>query len=61
MNSRILSLAKQAGLKSQSETALSVSEAKFAELIVDEICKIVQLDGEILLPMIIKEHFGVEE
>ncbi len=36
MNERFLELAKQAGLKFPSETALSPMEEKFAELIVRE-------------------------
>ena len=36
MNERILELAKQAGLKFPSETAMSPVELKFAELIVRE-------------------------
>jgi len=36
MNQRFLELAKQAGLKFPSETALSPMEEKFAELIVKE-------------------------
>jgi len=36
MNERILELARQAGLKFSSETALSPQEQKFAELIVKE-------------------------
>ena len=39
MNERILELAKQAGLKFPSETALSPVEIKFAELIVRECAK----------------------
>jgi hypothetical protein len=39
MNKRILELAKQAGLKSLSETAISPQEQKFAELIVRECAK----------------------
>jgi len=38
MNERILELAKQAGLKFPSETAMSPVELKFAELIVRECC-----------------------
>ena len=62
MNPRIRELAEQSGwMMSDEVEGFNIRLEKFAELIVDEICKIVQLDGEILLPMIIKEHFGVEE
>ena len=40
MNERILELAKQAGLKFSSETAMSPVELKFAELIVREAARI---------------------
>jgi len=56
MNELILELAKQAGLKFPSETAMSPVELKFAELIVRE-CASLAYDG----PGGILEHFGVEE
>jgi hypothetical protein len=62
MNEKFLELAKQAGLKFPSETALSPMEEKFAELIVRECANFVDesigdggIDGRSL-----KEHFGVE-
>lgn len=42
MNKRILEIAKEAGLKFPSETALSPAEEKFAELIARECVKIVE-------------------
>lgn len=42
MNPRILELAKQAGLKAESETALSPVEQKFSELIVRECLEVVE-------------------
>lgn len=36
MTTQILELAKQAGLKAQSETALSPQELKFARLLIEE-------------------------
>ena len=41
MNERILELAKTAGLKFPSETTLSPSEEKFAELIVRECINVI--------------------
>lgn len=77
MNSEtILELAKQAGLKFPSETALSPPEIKFAELIVQECAKIAsgtQVDeppndlfygynlGVNKAAENIKQHFGVSE
>ena len=46
---RVLELAKEAGLKSQSETALSPAEQKFAEALINE-CAVC-----ITLPKIISE------
>jgi hypothetical protein len=72
MNDRILELAKQAGLKFSSETAMSPVELKFAELIVQQ-CADKVFDIFDALPDVsvsdlqyyirdrIKEHFGVEE
>ena len=64
MNERILQLAKQAGLKFPSETALSPVEIKFAELIVAECMRLNSKELSItaierLLP-VYAEHFGVE-
>ena len=61
MNERILQLAKQAGLKFPSETALSPVEIKFAELIVRE-CADIAADQSAIRPEYrIRKHFGVEE
>lgn len=32
----------------------------FAELIVHEVCGIVEEDGSAVLPLVIKRHFGIE-
>ena len=71
MNERFLELAKQAGLKFPSETALSPMEEKFAELIVKEcINEIHDADvGDLKgkgyyidrVAEHIEKHFGVEE
>jgi len=70
MNERILELAKQAGLKFPSETAMSPVELKFAELIVKECCDVLQTEtirhdgygyNQGFLHKKIKHHFGVEE
>ena len=73
MNERILQLAKQAGLKFLSETALSPVEIKFAELIVKECMDIARDVGNISDPddfaldrcyeieQRIQDRFGVEE
>jgi hypothetical protein len=67
MNELILELAKQAGLKFSSETAMSPVELKFAELIVRECasrCLLTPLDhilGGEAFSTRIKQHFGVEE
>ena len=72
MNERILELAKQAGLKFPSETAMSPVELKFAELIVRECkenfakvwyeqgvdCRGAELDKFMTR---FDQHFGVEE
>ena len=42
-------------------TFSSAGLEKFAELIVREICDIVENDGSAVLPLVIKQHFGVEE
>jgi len=66
MNERILELAKQAGLKFPSETAMSPVELKFAELIVGE-CLVMTKGYEFALgrkdelSKTMREHFGVEE
>ena len=63
MNERILQIAKQAGLKGQSETAMSPVEEKFVELIVKECMSLVSFydnsypNGPSKL---IKTYFGVE-
>jgi hypothetical protein len=75
MNERILELAKQAGIKANSEQAMSPQEQLFAELIVKECANIcdgvaIQHDnnnetkagvGAWDCRSTIKEHFGVEE
>jgi hypothetical protein len=62
MNERILELAKHAGLKSPSETAMSPVELKFAELIVQECSNFLKdtLDDHFAAEQL-EEHFGVEE
>ena len=63
MNERILELAKQAGLKFPSETAMSPVELKFAELIVRECISELRdaFDMTIEEGNHLKEHFGIEE
>jgi len=71
MNERILELAKQAGLKFPSETAMSPVELKFAELIVRECIQAIQIEsmnssdefehGLRFAEGAILDHFGVEE
>jgi hypothetical protein len=64
MNEKFLELAKQAGLKFPSETALSPMEEKFAELIVRECCDIfveLRTRPADLAVKDVKKHFGVEE
>ena len=67
MNERILELAKQAGLKFPSETAMSPVELKFAELIVKKCMSLVSEPGPDMndtergILAQIKHHFGVEE
>jgi hypothetical protein len=74
MNQRILELAKQAGIKANSEQALSPQEQLFAELIVrecTEVCKKEEYyywrssEDQDFTPQdcadAIEEHFGVEE
>ena len=59
MNKRILELAKKAGLKFPSETAMSLVELKFAELIIRECAGIAH--GSDQPSVDIKYYFGVEE
>ena len=70
MNKRILELAKQAGLKYSAETQLSPAEANFAELIIKECIKVVDLwcdevpcsEGyDKFTVSKLKERFGIEE
>ena len=71
MNERFLEIAKQAGLKFPSETALSPMEEKFGELLIQEAIKVVQRrymgdnnreDMEVRRCVAdLKNHFGVEE
>lgn len=59
MNERILELAKTAGLKFPSETALSPVEEKFAELIVKDcirMCNVAEV--ELLAQGLREESFG---
>lgn len=59
---RILELAKQAGLKAWSESALSPQEKKFAELIIEE-CIYADRTGPIRLGCAdrVRNHFMVRE
>lgn len=68
MNEQILELAKQAGLKFPSETAVSPSELKFAQLIAQECANIdfrakigLSHESDYEVSRVIREHFGVEE
>jgi hypothetical protein len=61
MNELILALAKQAGLKFPSETAMSPVELKFAQLIVRECAEIADKAEPYKASDLIKQHFGVEE
>lgn len=75
MNELFLNLAKEAKLKFSSETALSPSEQKFAELIIKECITTVEsaqsgyrdYRSQIEVGMrdycveVLKNHFGVEE
>jgi hypothetical protein len=75
MNKRILELAKQAGLKFPSETAMSPVELKFAELIVRECISQIenlspgyedyrnQIEDAFRRDCVdqLKKHFGVKE
>lgn len=60
MNNRILELAKQAGVKFPSETDLSPTEKKFAELIVRECATIANTAEPYRTDDLILKHFGVE-
>lgn len=66
MNERILELAKTAGLKFPSETALSPSEKKFAELIARECADLFAVEyGNTGLSghevaRVLKKRFGIE-
>jgi len=69
MNERILELAKQAGLKFPSETAMSPVELKFAQLIVAECAEVIlktfvvhnEIDAMHRIRDNVKQHFGVTE
>ena len=71
MNERILELAKQAGLKFPSETAMSPVELEFAKLIVQECIQTIQNEsmnsndeweyGLRIAQGAIQTHFGVGE
>jgi hypothetical protein len=56
MNERILELAKQAGLKFPSETALSPVEIKFAELIIWEAIGLCKVDVDALIGPFLSEY-----
>ena len=62
MNQRILDIAKTAGLKFTSETALSPVEIKFAEQIVRECAEVARLNTRVdsKVYLMIQEHFGIE-
>ena len=65
MNERIKQLAIQSKLIAAEPngfdpTRLSMSQQKFAELIVAECCQKLESDGMVEIAMEIKEHFGVE-
>lgn len=66
MSENILELAKQAGVSAQSETTLHPNQVKFAELIVEECCKVLQSEviqhegygyNQFALHNKIKKHF----
>ena len=72
MNERILELAKKAGLKFPSETAMSPVELEFAKLIIGHATECVRdvlrdensdlsYDAALQVQNRIKEFFGVEE
>ena len=69
MNEQILELAKQAGLKFPSETAMSPVELKFAQLIVAECAEVIlktfvvhnEIDAMHRIRDNVKQHFGVTE
>ena len=71
MNELILELAKKAGLKFPSETAMSPVELEFAKLIVQECIQTIQNEsmnsndeweyGLRIAQGAIQTHFGVEE
>jgi len=69
MNERILELAKQAGLKFPSETAMSPVELEFAQLIVAECAEVIlktfvvhnEIDAMHRIRDNVKQHFGVTE
>jgi hypothetical protein len=63
MNELILELAKQAGLKFPSETALSPQELKFAELLIKD-CADCLDDGDmegLWVRNVLYNRFGVEQ
>ena len=69
MNTRILELAKQAGLKFPSESALSPSEQKFVVLLIQECIEQIDINNYnsgdewdaamTCASNVIKEHFGL--
>jgi len=61
MKDRIKELEKQSVFYNEEEGIWELDHIKFAELIVREICDIVEEDGSAVLPLVIKRHFGVEE
>ena len=73
MNERILELAKQAGIKANSEQAMSPQEQLFAQLIVQDcLAQVARVDDMLeddpaqtaavaWVASTIADHFGVEE
>lgn len=63
---KLLEFAKEAGLKGQSETALSPQEQKFAELIIKEcLCLVddengMDIEHFVRMRKDIKQYFGIE-
>lgn len=63
---KLLELAKQSGIKAQSETAISPAELTFAKLIIDEcLCLVddengMDIERFIVMREDIKKYFGVE-
>jgi hypothetical protein len=61
MNERILELAKLAGIKSTAELSVSAAEQRFAELIIQECCLVIDKHYEPVYDgQLIKRYFGIE-